>query len=154
MKTARFEVLSQAEVERIDAASMEILAKTGLRVEYATARRLFREAGAEVDDASACVRLPEKLVRDAVARAPQLSAAHEQLGVALAILHELPDAVPQLEVAVRLDPSSASAHYHLARAYAEQQRFEQARTEVDRALARDPGNADARHLLEQLAGTR
>ena len=32
MKTARFEVLSQAEVERIHAASMEILAEVGIKV--------------------------------------------------------------------------------------------------------------------------
>ena len=34
MKTQRFEVLSQAEVERIDAASMEILAEIGIQVPY------------------------------------------------------------------------------------------------------------------------
>jgi len=31
MKTARFEVLSQAEVERIHAASMEVLAEVGIK---------------------------------------------------------------------------------------------------------------------------
>ena len=32
MKTARFEVLSQAGIERIHAASMEILAEVGIKV--------------------------------------------------------------------------------------------------------------------------
>ena len=70
MKTVRFEVLSQPEVERIDAASMDILATVGVKVEWKTARDLFREAGATVDDNSFQVRLPETLVRWAVEQAP------------------------------------------------------------------------------------
>jgi trimethylamine:corrinoid methyltransferase-like protein len=71
MKTARFEVLSQAEVERIHAASMEILAEVGIKVNYKKARELFREAGADVDEETLAVRLPEKLVRWAVDQAPK-----------------------------------------------------------------------------------
>lgn len=70
MKTARFKVLSSAEVERIDAASMDVLATTGVKVEWQMARDLFRQAGAKVDDDAMCVRLPEALVRQAVAQAP------------------------------------------------------------------------------------
>ena len=70
MKTSRFEVLSQAEVERIHAASMEILATVGIRVDYGRAREIFRQAGAAVDDAAQCVRIPEKLVHWAVEQAP------------------------------------------------------------------------------------
>ncbi len=71
MKTARFEVLSQEEVERIHAASMEILAEVGIKVNYRKARDIFREAGADVDEGSMAVRLPEKLVRWAVDQAPK-----------------------------------------------------------------------------------
>ncbi len=46
MKTAPFEVLGPHEVERIHAASMEILAEVGIKVNYKQARELFREAGA------------------------------------------------------------------------------------------------------------
>jgi trimethylamine--corrinoid protein Co-methyltransferase len=70
MKTARFEVLSREEVERIDAASMEVLAAVGVKVEWKTAREIFRAAGAEVDDEGQCVRIPERLVRWAVEQAP------------------------------------------------------------------------------------
>jgi trimethylamine:corrinoid methyltransferase-like protein len=38
MKTTRFEVLSQNEVERIHAASMEILAEVGIKVNFKKAR--------------------------------------------------------------------------------------------------------------------
>jgi trimethylamine--corrinoid protein Co-methyltransferase len=71
MKTTRFEVLSQEEVERIHIASMEVLATVGVQVEWQTARDLFRQAGADVDDKSACVRIPERLVRWAVGQAPE-----------------------------------------------------------------------------------
>jgi trimethylamine:corrinoid methyltransferase-like protein len=46
MKTQRFEVLSQDEVERIHGASMEILTEVGIKVSYKPAQDLFREAGA------------------------------------------------------------------------------------------------------------
>ncbi len=70
MKTARFEVLSPEEVERIHAASMEVLATVGVKADYKTARDLFRQAGADVDDTHECVRIPESLVRWAVDQAP------------------------------------------------------------------------------------
>ena len=70
MRTARFQVLSQEEVERIHAASMDVLATVGIKVDYKTARDLFRQAGAEVDDERARVRLSERLVRWAVDQAP------------------------------------------------------------------------------------
>jgi trimethylamine---corrinoid protein Co-methyltransferase len=71
MHTARFEVLSPREIERIHAASMEILATVGMHVDWAKARDLFRDAGADVDDERCRVRLPEALVRRAVAKAPR-----------------------------------------------------------------------------------
>ncbi len=71
MKTSRFEVLSQAEVERIHAASMEILSTVGVKVDYKTARDIFRKAGALVDDAGQCVRVSEELVKWAVSQAPK-----------------------------------------------------------------------------------
>jgi trimethylamine--corrinoid protein Co-methyltransferase len=70
MRSSRFEVLSPQEVRQIDAASMHILENTGLRVNLARARDVFREAGARVDEAEKRVRLPERLVREAIARAP------------------------------------------------------------------------------------
>jgi trimethylamine--corrinoid protein Co-methyltransferase len=70
MKTTRFEVLSPAEIDQIDAASMEILATVGVQVDYAHARGIFREGGAVVDDEQARVFIPEHLVRWAIEQAP------------------------------------------------------------------------------------
>jgi trimethylamine---corrinoid protein Co-methyltransferase len=71
MNTARFEVLNQGEVERIHAASMEILATAGIHVEWETAREIFCGAGAEVDETGQRVHLSEELVLDAVEQAPR-----------------------------------------------------------------------------------
>ena len=71
MKPAYFEVLSPAEVERIHTASMNVLESVGLRVDLKRARDAFREAGAHVDESARSVRIPEKVVRSAVDRAPK-----------------------------------------------------------------------------------
>jgi trimethylamine--corrinoid protein Co-methyltransferase len=68
---SRFEVLSSEEVQRIHAASMEVLGTVGIRVDYPFARELFRSAGAQVDEETQCVRIPETLVRWAVDQAPK-----------------------------------------------------------------------------------
>jgi len=70
MATTRFEVLSPSDLERIHAASMEVLAEVGIKVPYRRARDLFREAGARIDDAAEVVRIPESLVRWALEQAP------------------------------------------------------------------------------------
>jgi trimethylamine--corrinoid protein Co-methyltransferase len=71
VKTTRLKVLTPQEVERIHDASMEVLDVVGVKVDYKTARDIFREAGAEVDEETQSVRLPEKLVRWAVEQAPR-----------------------------------------------------------------------------------
>ncbi len=70
MKTTRFEVLSQADVQEIHTASMDVLSTVGVKVDYAVARRIFARAGAQVDEEKQVVRLSEALVMQAVARAP------------------------------------------------------------------------------------
>ncbi|MBN1179688.1 MAG: trimethylamine methyltransferase family protein [Anaerolineae bacterium] len=70
MKAARFDVLSAPEIEHIHAASMAILAEVGIKVDYARARELFRQAGAQVDDDAGVVRLPEAVLLRALETAP------------------------------------------------------------------------------------
>lgn len=67
---SRLEVLSDVEIEQLHAASMNVLAETGVKVEYNLARNLFREAGCLVKDEEKSVRIPEKLVKWAVNQAP------------------------------------------------------------------------------------
>jgi len=70
MKPAYFEVLSAEEIQRIHAASMDILGNVGVRVDLKRARDSFREAGANVDEGNRSVRIPEEVVRSALERAP------------------------------------------------------------------------------------
>ena len=70
MRTARFEVLSQTEVERIHNLSLEVLSTVGVKVDYKTARDIFRKAGADVDDEAQSVRLSWDLVQWALDQAP------------------------------------------------------------------------------------
>jgi trimethylamine---corrinoid protein Co-methyltransferase len=70
MQRIRFEVLSEGEIARIHAASMDILENVGVKVDYARARRMFQDAGARVDEDSEIVYLPERLVHQALQDAP------------------------------------------------------------------------------------
>lgn len=70
MKPARFEVLSQEELGRIHAASMQILAEVGIKVDYPFAARLFQEAGARYNETTHAMHIPETLVMWAVEQAP------------------------------------------------------------------------------------
>ena len=71
MKTCRFEVLSPAEIQQIHAASMEVLATVGVKVDYGVARQIFARAGASVDETNQSVRIPEALVMQAIEKAPK-----------------------------------------------------------------------------------
>lgn len=70
MTAPRLEVLTPQEIERIHAASMEVLQKVGIKVGYRRAREMFGEAGARVDHDAEVVRIPESLVRWALEQAP------------------------------------------------------------------------------------
>ena len=65
MKTV-IQVLSEEERARIHEASLDILENTGVRVETAQGRRILKEAGALVDEASKTVRFPLRLIEEAL----------------------------------------------------------------------------------------
>ncbi len=70
MATTQFRVLTQQEIERIHAASMEILSNVGIHVDWPKARGILLEGGATLDSTRRRVRIPERLVRWAVDQAP------------------------------------------------------------------------------------
>ena len=61
MKTS-VQVLSQDERHRVHEESLNILEKTGVRVETPLGRRILRDAGARVDDLHKIVKFPKALV--------------------------------------------------------------------------------------------
>ncbi len=62
-------MLSKAQIGRIHDASLSLLLAPGVRIPHADMRRRFLEAGADVDDDAALVKIPEHLVAWALEQA-------------------------------------------------------------------------------------
>lgn len=65
------QVLSEEERNGIHERSLDILSKTGVRVDTEIGQNLLREAGAHVDENTGIVRIPPKLVEDSLKSAPR-----------------------------------------------------------------------------------
>ena len=63
-------VLSDDQVEAIHNASVRVLEELGIELMSAEARQMFREAGAEVDDATEMVRIDGALLKELISTAP------------------------------------------------------------------------------------
>ncbi|MCC8167511.1 MAG: trimethylamine methyltransferase family protein [Planctomycetes bacterium] len=70
MNLQTMSVLSDADIDKIHAASLEILGKTGIRVEHPEALEMLRANGADVDAASETAKLPPELVEKCLASVP------------------------------------------------------------------------------------
>src|SRR5438105_15679175 len=64
------EALSRDQLMAIHEASLRLLEETGIEFMGAAARSRFREAGAQVDEASGLVKIPRELVKQALESAP------------------------------------------------------------------------------------
>jgi trimethylamine--corrinoid protein Co-methyltransferase len=65
------QVLSEEERAQVHKRTLNILAKTGLRVDTAWGRQILKDAGAEVDESTNIVRFPRALVEEALCTAPK-----------------------------------------------------------------------------------
>jgi len=75
---------------------------------------------------------------------------HYNLGLALSMLRQYPDAMREYEAAVRLDPNHADAHNNLGAMLHVAGRFDEAETHYRRALELRPDNVEARANLGRL----
>ncbi len=64
-------VLTDAEIARIHEESLAALARTGMRIDSAKARRILGDAGARVHESDRRVRFPRELVETSLAAAPR-----------------------------------------------------------------------------------
>ena len=71
MGKASINLLSRSEVEAIHQATLEILETSGLNVPSKTALDILHEAGANVDYKSSRVTIPERIVNEAIKKAPK-----------------------------------------------------------------------------------
>ena len=68
---ARLELLSPNECDQLHERTLNILSKTGMRVDTRRGRQILGEAGAIVNEASHIVRLPHSLVEEALRKTPK-----------------------------------------------------------------------------------
>jgi trimethylamine---corrinoid protein Co-methyltransferase len=66
----RFEVLSPAAIDRIHAATLDVIERTGVRFPSERAQRIWAEHGATVDRATGVVKAPGELIERALRSAP------------------------------------------------------------------------------------
>lgn len=78
MKTRRglpggqYKPISDQDIAKIHETSLRVFAEVGIQVNFPTARDLFRDAGAEADEASRLVRIPRDLVEELIQKAPSV----------------------------------------------------------------------------------
>ena len=70
LEGGQYKPLSEANLQRIHQASLEVLEHTGIEVEPSEAREIFRAAGARMDEERRRVHLPRGLVERALSSAP------------------------------------------------------------------------------------
>jgi trimethylamine--corrinoid protein Co-methyltransferase len=88
IRCSLYRPLDDAAVRNIAAAAFRILAEGGVAVYSDTARDAFREAGAEVNDSMRLVRLPKRLVEDAIDSNPSSITLYSRDGECNAALEE------------------------------------------------------------------
>jgi trimethylamine--corrinoid protein Co-methyltransferase len=71
-------VLSDAQIRALHYATLEILSQTGVEMQDPRGRELLLEAGAW--ESNGRIKIPEKLVTDAIASAPSRILMHDRLG--------------------------------------------------------------------------
>ena len=70
MKLNKIEVLSKDEIQTIHSATIELLSTVGINIDAEDIRNLFKEYGAEVDNETNFVKIPEALVKEQLKHVP------------------------------------------------------------------------------------
>ena len=68
----QYKPLTEQDVEKVHETSMNVFAEIGVQVNFAEARRLFRKAGAEVDESTRIVKVAPDLVQELISTAPSV----------------------------------------------------------------------------------
>ena len=66
----QYKALTEGDIAKIHETSMKVFSEIGVQINFAEARGLFRDAGAEVEESSRIAKIPPDLVRELVAKAP------------------------------------------------------------------------------------
>jgi arylsulfatase A-like enzyme/thioredoxin-like negative regulator of GroEL len=106
---------------------------------------LLHDALLDVEESRYAQALP--MLKEIVAREPQMAAAQMQLGAAYAGLKDYKQALPPLQRAVELLPDSSMAHYQLGLALYETGDWQAAAPQFESVVERTPKWADAHFSL-------
>jgi trimethylamine--corrinoid protein Co-methyltransferase len=77
----KLEILTKNELTEIHNATLEILAHAGVQVNDSATRRMLRESGAQVDESKGIVKISERLVHEALRKAPKEFALYGRDGL-------------------------------------------------------------------------
>jgi trimethylamine--corrinoid protein Co-methyltransferase len=88
LRSSLYRPLTDADVRRIADAAFAVLERSGMQVHSDAALNAFRAAGADVDAGERTVRLPRRLVEDALASAPSSIVLHSRDGTYDAVLEK------------------------------------------------------------------
>ena len=97
----KMELLSQELVGRVLDEAYQLMLNPGIKVQSAEARQLLAEAGAQVEAGSEIVKIPQKVVEQALATVPQVFTVYDRLGN---------PAVTYGGDIVQFDPGSSGVH--------------------------------------------
>jgi tetratricopeptide (TPR) repeat protein len=91
----------------------------------------------------------EAAYREAIVLDPRFDAAHNNLGILLAMQGKTDDAAAEFLTVLRLNPRDAAAHLNLGVLLAKRERWSEAVGHFEETLRLEPGNAGAKRALEQ-----
>lgn len=77
-RKTQYQVLNRSDCEKIHEAALEMLERTGCKIEAPEALKLLKEAGCRVEGEQ--VKIPNRLVKEALASAPQKVALYSRTG--------------------------------------------------------------------------
>jgi trimethylamine--corrinoid protein Co-methyltransferase len=72
LQGGRYRPLGDRDIEKIHKTSLRVFSEVGVQVNFAEARELFRNAGAEVDDVTNVIRIAGDLVEELIHKAPSV----------------------------------------------------------------------------------
>ncbi len=140
----------QAGIAGIDPTKVETIAKRYAATKGDAARNPILQAHIRAGEDLLSTRSPEGALSE-LRKAAAMDAAnprlHDDMGVALAALNELPSAIQQFREVVRLQPNSAVAHANLGAALTRAGNWQEANAEVRKAVELSPHNADLRFTM-------
>lgn len=70
MKQPVLDVLSYEDMDKIHAATLQVLSEVGIAINHAEARALYKAAGCDVNDQTKVVKIPPELVNECIKKSP------------------------------------------------------------------------------------